>query len=144
MVLEPEGDIVVRNYDLVAILKVTMTDEEIDSAVAQLEQYVTNGGGEVRSVERWGKRTLAYEIAHQVEGYYVVVSFVAPPDRIADLSREIALDERILRHKVIRMPDRPVRRIPSDVSLTTIGSKSSSSSSVQLLTDSFDSGDDLY
>jgi len=134
----------VRTYELVAILKATMTDEEIDKATAQLEQYVVSEGGEVRSVEPWGKRTLAYEIAHQREGYYVVVSFVLQPSRVVNLDRAIALDERVLRHKVIRMPEQPVRRIPSDVSLSAVSNRPSSLPHAQLLTDSFDSDDELY
>ena len=39
-----------------------------------LEVIRTNGGNP-GAIDRWGKRSFAYEVNHKREGYYVVVEF---------------------------------------------------------------------
>ena len=56
--------------------------------------------------ERWGRRTFAYELKHRSEGYYVLIEFTAEPTLVAELDRMLTLDDIVLRHKVIRQPDK--------------------------------------
>jgi ribosomal protein S6 len=63
---------------------------------------------------------LAYEIRHQREGYYVLLEANAEPGVMAELDRSLSLADEVLRHKVIRLPDRiagraqrPASREPS-------------------------------
>ena len=62
--------------------------------------------GATRRAERWGRRTFAYELKHRSEGYYVLIEFTAEPTLVADLDRMLTLDDIVLRHKVLRQPDR--------------------------------------
>src|SRR5205085_11205710 len=64
-------------------------------------------GGTPGRVDRWGRRRLAYEIAHKREGYYVLLEAVAEPSVMAELDRTLHLADAVIRHKVIRQPDRP-------------------------------------
>ena len=47
-----------------------------------------------------------YELKHRSEGYYVLIEFTAEPTLVADLDRMLTLDDIVLRHKVLRQPDR--------------------------------------
>jgi small subunit ribosomal protein S6 len=73
-----------------------------------LEKYLDNvvkkDGGTVESLEVWGRRRLAYEIAKNAEGIYAVVNLTAEPATVKELDRQLTLNESILRTKVIR-PD---------------------------------------
>jgi small subunit ribosomal protein S6 len=57
----------------------------------------------VDKVDVWGRRRLAYEIDKRSEGIYAVVDMNAMPDSVAELDRQLGLNEAVLRTKVLRM-----------------------------------------
>jgi small subunit ribosomal protein S6 len=61
-------------------------------------------------VERWGKRRFAYEVQHRSEGYYVLIEATAEPAAMAELDRMLGLADEVVRHKVIRIPDKVAGR----------------------------------
>jgi small subunit ribosomal protein S6 len=74
----------------------------IGGVIDRITKIVSQAGGEVGKVDRWGRRRLAYEIAKQSEGYYVVVAFTAEPSVIAELERSLHLADEVLRFKVVQ------------------------------------------
>ena len=63
--------------------------------------YVTNSGGTVKT-EIWGRRRMAYEINKQAEGIYAIVDIQAEPAAVAELDRQLNLNESVLRTKLMR------------------------------------------
>ena len=59
-------------------------------------------GGNVAKVDIWGRRRLAYEINKQVEGIYAVIDIDAEPAAVAELDRQLNLNESVLRTKLMR------------------------------------------
>jgi small subunit ribosomal protein S6 len=88
----------------------TEVDESAITAVLERGLDVIRTSGTVGTVDRWGKRTLAYELRHKREGYYVVAEFNAEPKAVADLDRLLVLADEVLRHKIMRVPDEAVGR----------------------------------
>jgi small subunit ribosomal protein S6 len=77
-------------------------DESVVSGVlTRITGVVSEGGGEVSAVDRWGRRRLAYEIDRQSEGYYAVVEFRADPAAITPLERSLHLADDVVRFKVV-------------------------------------------
>jgi small subunit ribosomal protein S6 len=74
----------------------------VGGVIDRIAKIVSQAGGEVGKVDRWGRRRLAYEIARQSEGYYVVVAFTAEPSVIAELERSLHLADEVLRFKVVQ------------------------------------------
>jgi small subunit ribosomal protein S6 len=58
----------------------------------------------VEKLDVWGRRRLAYEIDKKTEGIYAVIDLQATPAAVAELDRQLRLNESVLRTKVIR-PD---------------------------------------
>ncbi len=83
------------------ILPPEADESVVSGALDRITRVVSEGGGEVRNVDRWGRRRLAYEIERQTEGYYVVVEFTADPAVIAELERGLHLADEVLRFKVV-------------------------------------------
>jgi small subunit ribosomal protein S6 len=78
-------------------------DESVFGGVIdRIAKIVSQAGGEVGKVDRWGRRRLAYEIARQSEGYYVVVVFTAEPSVIGELERSLHFADEVLRFKVVQ------------------------------------------
>jgi small subunit ribosomal protein S6 len=67
-------------------------------------------GGVPGRVERWGRRTFAYEVQHKREGYYVIIEITSEPPAVADMERVFVLADEVLRHKVMRLPDKVAGR----------------------------------
>jgi small subunit ribosomal protein S6 len=56
----------------------------------------------VEKLDVWGRRRLAYEINKKTEGIYAVIDLQAEPAAVAELDRQLRLNESVLRTKVIR------------------------------------------
>ncbi len=71
-----------------------------------LDSYLNNvirgAGGSVEKLDVWGRRRLAYEIEKKTEGIYAVIDLQATPAAVAELDRQLRLNESVLRTKVIR------------------------------------------
>lgn len=103
-----------RPYEVMIIFDVDLEESDIRQRVDRIADVVKNRGGTPGSVSYWGRRTFAYEMKHRTEGYYVLVEAVAEPEVLAEVDRMLALEDAVLRHKVIRQPEhvagRPTRR----------------------------------
>ena len=63
---------------------------------------IKQGGGTVDKVDIWGRRRLAYEINRKMEGIYAVLDITSNPPAVAELDRQLNLNESVVRTKVIR------------------------------------------
>jgi len=94
-----------RDYELVLIINPEIGDETMDALIDKVSQFVTGKGGTVSSVERWGKRKLAYPIDHFLEGNYVLNRFRLKPALGRELKANLQISEEVLRHLLIRLND---------------------------------------
>jgi small subunit ribosomal protein S6 len=92
----------VRQYEIMLILDPEADDAQVGSAVGRIAGILSEHGGEVGEVDRWGRRKLAHEIQRRSEGYYVVVPFTAESEALAELDRVLSLADEVLRFKVVR------------------------------------------
>jgi small subunit ribosomal protein S6 len=83
------------------ILPPDADESVVTGALDRITRIVSEGGGAVGNVDRWGRRRLAFEVESQSEGYYVVVEFTAEPARITELERALQLADEVLRFKVV-------------------------------------------
>jgi len=90
-----------REYEVMLILPPDAEDPAVDGVVERITGTIAKGGGDVAQVDKWGRRRLAYEIAHHTEGYYVVVRFTAEPAAIPELDRILSLADEVVRFKVV-------------------------------------------
>jgi small subunit ribosomal protein S6 len=86
------------------ILPAEADEATVGTAVDRITKVIEPGGGAVASIDRWGRKRFAYEIADQNEGYYVVVRFTAEPTVQSDLDRVLKLADEVVRHKVLIQP----------------------------------------
>ena len=86
------------------ILPAEADEAAVGTATDRIAAVAAKHSGQVRNIERWGRRRLAYEIDHRNEGYYVVVTFSAEPSAQLELERSLNLADEVLRYKVIVLP----------------------------------------
>lgn len=89
-----------RKYESVFIVNATLEDEAIDEVVGRFQTLVEENGT-LESIEKWGKRRLAYPIDDMNEGYYVVMNFTAGAEFPAELDRIYNITDSIIRSIII-------------------------------------------
>jgi len=83
------------------ILPPDADESAVQGALDRITRIVSDAGGSLGKVDRWGRRRLAYEVSKQSEGYYVVAEFTAEPRVIKDLERALQLADEVIRSKVV-------------------------------------------
>ncbi len=68
-----------RDYELTLIINPDFSDEQLEATLNNVGRFVSERGGTVAEVDRWGKRRLAYPIKHRSEGNYVMARLQMEP-----------------------------------------------------------------
>lgn len=91
-----------NKYELMFIIDNAASDEAKEAIIAKLSQLVVDNGGQIEKTDKWGAKKLAYPINYKTEGYYVLMNFDCNPDLVAEIERQIRINDQILRHMVIK------------------------------------------
>ena len=91
-----------RNYEVLFIVKPTLTDDEVKTKVDFVKEIITKNGGNIASVIEMGARKLAYKIDKYERGVYFVIYFTAEPNLIAELVRNLRITEDIIRFLTVK------------------------------------------
>jgi small subunit ribosomal protein S6 len=70
-------------YESAILINAALDDQQIESIITRVKDLVTNNGGEIREIENWGRKRLAYPVAKSKIGYYAIFRFDAPGDIVA-------------------------------------------------------------
>lgn len=91
-----------RHYEVMVILDASLEERTVAPSLDTYLNVIRSSGGSVEKLDVWGRRRLAYEINKKPEGIYAVIDLQATPEAVAELDRQLRLNESILRTKVIR------------------------------------------
>lgn len=97
-------------YETVLILS-TNLGEEGTAAMIQKFKDLIGANGTIENVDEWGKRRLAYPIAKQPEGYYVLIDFKSSPEFTAELDRIYKITDGVLRSLIIKKEMKPAKAV---------------------------------
>jgi small subunit ribosomal protein S6 len=89
-------------YEILLMLDPEQAEARQDDIVARSRELVEQGGGAWHSHDAWGRRRLAYPIAHKEEGVYHLVVFDAEAATLDEISRVLKIDDAVLRHLATR------------------------------------------
>ncbi|MDI3509065.1 MAG: small subunit ribosomal protein [Clostridiales bacterium] len=95
-----------REYETMFVINPTLDAEATQAVIERFKNLISEQGGEVRNVDEWGRRKLAYEIKDFNEGYYVLMEFAANPDLPAELERVYKITDDIIRYLIILKEDK--------------------------------------
>ena len=90
-----------NKYESIIIINPNCTDEAIKALESKFTGLI-NENGKIESVEKIGKKRLAYEIKKNREGYYILFNFEAKPDSIKELERVYRITDDIIKFIVVR------------------------------------------
>lgn len=107
-----------RVYETAVIINAALDDPQIESVISQIKDTISNNGGEIREIENWGRKRLAYMIKKSKVGYYLIIRFNASPNLISKLERSYQLDEHILRYLTIKLDADALEQIEKSKALS--------------------------
>ena len=91
-----------NEYELLYIVHPRRAADDVPAVIEWVSGLVTQGGGEVLSVDDWGRRRLAYPIAHEFEGNFVLTTLRLSPEGPRAIESQMVISEDIMRHILIR------------------------------------------
>jgi small subunit ribosomal protein S6 len=95
-----------RVYEELFIVKPDATEEEVDGLTSQLEGVVTQAGGNIDKIDKWGVRKLAYRVAKKSEGYYVLVQFRAEAPVVKEIERRLRVTDLVIKYLTVRIDEK--------------------------------------
>ena len=98
-----------RLYEVMFIVRPDVSDEDSDKLIAGFSTTVTNGGGVVKSVEKMGRRKLAYMVRKFNDGNYVLLTIEANGAVVLELERRLRVTEPVIKFITVRMDEEEKR-----------------------------------
>ena len=99
-----------RIYEVMFIVRPDMADEDMDKLVSSIETQVTTAGGTVKSLEKMGKRRLAYWVGGFQDGFYMLLTVEGGGALVHEIERRLRVTEPVLKFITVRM-DEEIKRM---------------------------------
>ena len=86
-----------KNYELLTIFKPNLDADEVDKNLAKLEETIISYTGKVLSVDKIGRKKLAYDVQKFRDGFFVTQILTIPADKVVDFKRQLKLNDSVIR-----------------------------------------------
>jgi small subunit ribosomal protein S6 len=98
-----------RTYEIMFIVRPDVEEADLDKLIEGFSGNITSGGGEVKSVEKMGRRRLAYTVRKFNDGLYVLLNVAAPGSLIGEIERRLRVSEPVIKFITVRMDEEEKR-----------------------------------
>ena len=92
-------------YEHVFIARQDAAQAQVDQLTEQMKSVIENGGGKVVKHEAWGLRSLTFKIKKNRKGHYVHFNLDAPAAAVAEMERQLKLNEDVIRQLTVRVDE---------------------------------------
>ena len=86
-----------KNYELLVVLKPRIDSEELDKVVDKISEEIKSSNGSVASVDKMGRKKLAYDVQGYRDGFFATMIVSLPAESIVDFKRSLKLNDNVLR-----------------------------------------------
>lgn len=87
-----------KNYELLAIFKPSLDSEELDKLIEKITDEVKSYKGSVVSVDKIGRKKLAYDVQGYRDGFFTTIVLSIPGEAVVEFKRNLKLNENVLRY----------------------------------------------
>jgi len=94
-----------RKYEIIFVVRPDVNDEELEKLVTQMQGVVTGAGGTIEKVEKLGRRRLAYRVARQREGLFVLFVLDGTGDTVKELERRLKVTDAVIKYLTVRIDE---------------------------------------
>ena len=86
-----------KNYELLTVFKPSLDSEELDKVVEKITEEIKAFQGTVVSVDKMGRKKLAYDVQGYRDGFFANLIVSLPAETIVEFKRNLKLNENVLR-----------------------------------------------
>jgi small subunit ribosomal protein S6 len=97
---------VAREYETIYVLRSDVDADTAEKIQGRFAEVVDREAGKLVKVEAWGRRKLAYPVAKQRKGVYVYVKYVGKGGLVAELERNLKLQDAVIKYQTVVLRDR--------------------------------------
>jgi small subunit ribosomal protein S6 len=90
-------------YEHVFLARQDLAQAQVDALAEAATKIITDGQGQVVKTENWGLRSIAYRIKKNRKAHYVMLELEAPSGVVAELERQTAINEDVIRYMTVRV-----------------------------------------
>ena len=105
----------IRKYETIYIVKPDLAEEDLKALTDKVQDVIAGNNGELKRLEDWGIRKLAYVIKKSPRGRYVYLRYDGVETLVAELERRLRLDDRILRYLTVKIEKETVAPVVAEV-----------------------------
>jgi small subunit ribosomal protein S6 len=98
-----------RTYEIMYIVRPDVEEADLDKLIEGFSANVVSGGGEVKSVEKMGRRRLAYTVRKFNDGFYVLMNVSIAGTGVLELERRLRVSEQVIKFITVRMDEEEKR-----------------------------------
>ena len=98
-----------RVYEVMFIVRPDAAEEDVDKLITGFSENVTKGGGVIKTVEKMGKRKLAYTVRKFNDGNYVLLTIEANGAVVLELERRLRVTEPVIKFITVRIDEEEKR-----------------------------------
>ena len=98
-----------RSYEVMFIVRPDVEEADLDKLIEGFSNNITTGGGEIKSVEKMGRRRLAYTVRKFNDGFYVLLTILAEGKLITEIERRLRVSEQVIKFITVRMDEEEKR-----------------------------------
>lgn len=91
-----------NHYELLYLVAANYTEDELGPIKNKVKESITKFKGEITFEDSLGKKKLAYPIAKNHQGYYLLYEFDLDGNELKKLDKELKLTNEILRHIIVK------------------------------------------
>ena len=92
-------------YEHIFLARQDVSPTQVEEMTAALTGVITEGGGKVTKNEYWGLKSLSYRIKKNRKAHYSLLNIDAPAPAVAEMERQMGINEDILRFMTIRVDE---------------------------------------
>lgn len=92
-------------YEHIFLARQDLSQAQVDALAEAATGIVEERGGKVVRTETWGLKQLAYKIEKNRKAHFVMLAMDAPGDTVAEIERQAAISEDIIRYLTIRVDE---------------------------------------
>lgn len=104
-------------YETIFILDSLLAPEEIDKTIDRVKEVIETNQGKVLTIDKWGKRRLAFEIQKKQYGFYVAIEFEAEGNLPLALQNEYNYNDKVLRYLTYRYTKNKIKAREKEVEM---------------------------
>jgi small subunit ribosomal protein S6 len=94
-----------RKYEVIFVVRPDVTEEDIAKLITQMEGVVAGAGGAVDKVEKLGRRRLAYRVARQREGFYILFLVSGSGETVKEFERRLKVTDSVIKYMTVRVDE---------------------------------------